>query len=233
MTSDHRPGPATDPGPDVGPAGATRADVEAELAAYYQEESGLRHGRPVEGRRADARDRALAGVLAPLRGRLLLDLGSGPGRDTAALREAGHEVVAVDLAPANARAAGAPALVASAVELPLADGSVAGVWSMSALMHVPTVAIGAALRELARVVAPGGPLVLGTWGGPDREERLLNPELGLPRLFSRRSDPVWRRLLEREVGRVERFESWTDVGADDWRYQFVEVRTGAGGRAGS
>ena len=101
-------------------------------------------------------------------GRTALDAGCGTGRALPHLRAAvgpGGRVVAVDLTPemlAAARARGrhrhALLALADARQLPLAAGSVDGAFAAGLLPHLPDPAGG--LADLARVVRPGGRLVL-------------------------------------------------------------------------
>ena len=106
--------------------------------------------------------------LAPQR---ILDAGSGPGRDGAALmrRYPGAGVVAVDsalpLLPRRKIFRRTPAAVCGAMErLPFADASFELAWSNMALHWVGEPI--AALRELERVLAPEG-LVMFSTLGPD------------------------------------------------------------------
>lgn len=199
--------------------------VEAELAAYYDNEGDGRLSRPMDSQRLAARERFLESLAAGPR-RRVLEVGSGPGRDAIAFLEAGHWYVAVDLSIEHARrcrATGASVVLASARRLPFTDASFDALWSMSTLMHVPESAIGSALAELARVLAPGGTAAIGVWGGVDVEAYSPeNREAGrAPRLFSRRSDERWRSMLA-TLGIVEAFETWGDDA--EFRYQWAVVR---------
>lgn len=199
--------------------------VEAELASYYDREGDLRLSQPVDPQRLAARERFLAS-LAAVHPRRVLEIGSGPGRDAVAFLEAGHRYVAVDLSIEHARrcrATGAAVVLASARVLPFADASFDALWSMSTLMHVPESAIGAALAELARVLAPGGTAAIGVWGGVDVEAHSPEDRAAgrAPRLFSRRSDDRWRSMLA-ALGTVEAFETWGDDA--EFRYQWAVVR---------
>ncbi|MGH9212117.1 MAG: class I SAM-dependent methyltransferase [Acidimicrobiales bacterium] len=119
-----------------------------------------------------ARERFVEAARSGARGRRVLEVGTGPGRDAVALVEAGLAVVGVDLSfghAARAASRGLSITVASARRLPFATGSIGAVWSMSTLMHVPGVAIESVMHEIARVVVPGGTVAIGVWGGPDTE----------------------------------------------------------------
>ncbi|MCX5403342.1 methyltransferase domain-containing protein [Streptomyces sp. NBC_00335] len=101
-------------------------------------------------------------------GQRALDLGCGSGRALPALRAlvgARGTVIGVDLTHAMLTAAaragrGGPArlLLADCGRLPLPAGAVHGIFAAGLLDHLPHP--GAALREWARVTAPGGELLL-------------------------------------------------------------------------
>lgn len=198
--------------------------IERDTARYYDAEEG-REGRPLDPRRIAVRDRHIRAAVADPRERPALEIGTGPGRDALALIDAGLRVVGVDLSlghAARASAAGVTMTVASARALPFATSSIGSLWSMSTLMHIPDVAIEAAMLEIARVLAPDATVAVGVWGGPDVEHFSevdpASPSTGR-RLFSRRSEGRWRSLLE-IVGRIDDFEVWEDDSADDAAFRY-------------
>jgi ubiquinone/menaquinone biosynthesis C-methylase UbiE len=97
--------------------------------------------------------------LAPAPGRLTLDVASGEGRMARALRDAGHTVLAIESSPTLVRAARKAdprmeVLRANVTRLPMgAEIADLAVCSM-ALMDFDD--LGGALREIARVLVPGG-----------------------------------------------------------------------------
>jgi SAM-dependent methyltransferase len=93
----------------------------------------------------------------------VLDAACGTGRHAAYLVAAGREVIGVDssepmLARARAKLPGADLRVGQLAALPLADGAVTGAVCALALSHLPE--LGPAVAELARVLRPGGRLVV-------------------------------------------------------------------------
>jgi SAM-dependent methyltransferase len=200
--------------------------AERETARYYDAEEG-REDRPLDPRRVAARDRFIDAVHAASAGRTgpVLEIGTGPGRDALALAEAGLDVIGLDRSIGHASRAGArgvTAIAASARSLPFASGAVGALWSMSTLMHIPHVAIDGAMREIGRVLAPGAPVAIGVWGGPDLEHLSGEDAAGAPRrLFSRRSAPRWRSLLA-HVGRIDDFDVWEppDGAPDDDAFRY-------------
>jgi SAM-dependent methyltransferase len=108
----------------------------------------------------------------PLAGRLLLDVGGGPGYFADAFRAAGAAYYAVDsdVGELSARGAAGPGTVlGSGMRLPVHDGAVDVCYSSNVLEHVPDPWRMAA--DMVRVTRPGGTVFLsftawlGPWGG--------------------------------------------------------------------
>ncbi|KIS28438.1 SAM-dependent methyltransferase [Arthrobacter sp. SPG23] len=166
----------------------------------------------------------------------VLEIGTGPGLDGLSFVQAGIHYTGVDLSEEQVRIATAKGLnvsVASARNLPFADGVFPALWTMSTLLHIPNTDIDDVVGELVRVAAPGAPIAVGLWSGDDEE--VLNPEdvIQPPRFFSRRSDPALQRIFGRH-GEVEEFVTWPEgtgaesgPGAGHWtqHYQFLVLRT--------
>lgn len=112
-------------------------------------------------------------------GTRLLDLAAGSGGVALAAAERGAEVLAVDASMrmvdrtrARARQAGVGARVRSEVmdgtALALADGGFDAAISVFGVVLFPDAARG--MREMARVVKPGGRVAVVTWTAPERYE---------------------------------------------------------------
>jgi demethylmenaquinone methyltransferase/2-methoxy-6-polyprenyl-1,4-benzoquinol methylase len=152
--------------------------------------------------------RALVDVIAPRAGMRILDVATGTGMIAFALASRGAEVVGLDqseamLERARARLERSPALapritflVGEAEALPFADGEFDALSFSYLLRYVDDRA--ATMRELSRVVRPGGRIAMLEFGVPgDPVLRALwraHTRLGLP-------------LLGRAVSRA-----WYDVG---------------------
>jgi SAM-dependent methyltransferase len=115
-------------------------------------------------------------LLAARPGPALLNAGAGQGTFSQLLESRGFEVTSVDPSPAAVdllrRRVRGPVLAASAGELPFADGSFDGAVLGEVLEHIEDDV--AALREVARVVRPGGVVAASvpanpTWFGPSDE----------------------------------------------------------------
>ena len=152
---------------------------------------------------------ALVAAIAASPGERILDVATGTGMVAAALaRRYGAQVVGLDqspemLAAARARLERSPALRVTLVEgqaerLPFADGEFDHLTFTYLLRYVDDAA--ATLRELARVVAPGGRIASLEFGVPGRE-----PWRALWRAYVGLGLPAAGRLISREWYEVGRF----------------------------
>jgi ubiquinone/menaquinone biosynthesis C-methylase UbiE len=117
----------------------------------------------------DAAERALVGRRHKP-GSEVLDVGTGAGRVALALARLGFRATGIDLSPAMVAAARAAAArlqldaafaEGDATALPFADARFDGaIFACNGIGHLPRPAMGACLRELARVVRPGGVVIL-------------------------------------------------------------------------
>jgi SAM-dependent methyltransferase len=131
----------------------------------------------------------------------VIDLGCGPGLLTRHLAELGLTTVGVDVSPEMLRIAanhnpGTELIEASLTELPVADGRAGGVFCWYVVHHVPDEALGQAFAEVARVLRPGGQLMLGGHVG-DGTHLKTEGYGGLPMhvLFARRSIDAYAELV--------------------------------------
>ncbi|MFI5617032.1 class I SAM-dependent DNA methyltransferase [Streptomyces sp. NPDC051567] len=106
-------------------------------------------------------------------GRAVADLGCGPGRVTAHLDGLGVRAFGVDLSPAMVAVArrSYPGLrfeVGSMTALDVADGVLGGVLAWYSTVHTPPGALPELFAEFARVLAPGGYLLVAFKAGDER-----------------------------------------------------------------
>ncbi|MER7665830.1 class I SAM-dependent methyltransferase [Streptomyces sp. NPDC096193] len=151
---------------------ATRAAYDAIAPTYAQMFHDTLSDRPLE--------RALLGAFAELvrtngDGRVA-DLGCGPGHVTAHLHTLGLNAFGVDASPAMVELAreahpGMRFEVGSMAALDIEDGALGGVLSRWSLIHTPPQDLPAVLSEIARVLAPGGHVLIEfpATDGPDNE----------------------------------------------------------------
>lgn len=156
-------------------------------------------------------------------GDAVLDAGCGTGRALSALRDAvgpAGAVIGVDLTPAMLEASvragrdrAGVLLLADVARLPLRSGSLDAVFAAGLIAHLPEPAEN--LRELARVVRPGGQLALfhpiGRAALAARQGRQLTGD-------DLRAEPNLRRLLD---GSGWRMVSYAD---EDARFLALAVR---------
>ncbi len=117
------------------------------------------------------------------RGRPTADVGSGSGRDVAWLQRQGFPAVGLEPSAgmiAESRAA-YPGIEVRAAALPelngVADASFDNVLCMAVLMHVPAAELISATINLARIMRPGGRLIISYRTPPPEGERALDGRL--------------------------------------------------------
>ncbi len=93
------------------------------------------------------------------------DVGCGPGRITAHLRQLGVDAFGIDLSPGMIKVArrdhaGLRFELGSMTDLDLGDGSMAGLVAWYSLIHIPDAEVGTVFQHFHRVLQPGGPLLL-------------------------------------------------------------------------
>jgi SAM-dependent methyltransferase len=151
----------------VDPLDATRRSYDAVAETYAKLFGDELAGKPL--------DRALLAAFAETVSGPVADLGCGPGHVTAYLHRLGCEAFGVDLSPemvAVARRA-YPALsfsVGDLTQLDITSGSLGGIVAFYSIIHLPLDRLPVALAEFARVLAPGGRVLLAFQTGAD--ERL-------------------------------------------------------------
>lgn len=112
-----------------------------------------------------------APLLAGLTGRIV-ELGAGGGKVGGALPP---DALALDWAPESLRDAKRPRIVADARRLPFRDASLDALVAIHVLGHWPHADREAAAREWARVLRPGGALVLEAFAAGDAREGAGRP----------------------------------------------------------
>ena len=150
-----------------------------------------------------------AARLAP--GARVLDVGCGPGRDTAELRMLGLNAVGFDRSRGmvvQARQRGElPLLLGDMRCLPVPDGALDGLWCCAAFLHIPKRDGLAVLHEFRRALRRGGILYLSVKQGDG--ERWHAGEYGLQRFFAYYQPGELDALLGEAGFAIA--ESWTDA----------------------
>ena len=210
-------GEACDAGPDLRlPAdGESVARAYDERAAEYLEVAG-------DLGLMDPRDRELIRRWSDETPGMLLDVGCGPGHWTAFLRgddgagpDTGREVEGIDLSAAFIHGARVryPHLTfhrGSFRTLPQASGTVGGILAWYSVIHTPPAELTEVFAEFARVLAPGGSLLLGYFVGEPRAAfaHAVAPaffwtaEALSPLLAATDLELQWSEAREREPGEI-------------------------------
>jgi SAM-dependent methyltransferase len=187
-------------------ASRTRESYD-ELAATYTERLFTElAGKPL--------DRHLLNRLAEdVRGHgLVADLGCGPGHVARYLHDQGVRMLGIDLSPrmidsARQRSPDIEFRVGDMRALDLPDAALAGIVAFYSLIHIDEHEMGATLRELRRVLAPGGLLLVAFHIGEETVHRdeLWGHPVSLDFRFLMPS-PMVARLIEAGFAVLERVE---------------------------
>jgi SAM-dependent methyltransferase len=132
------------------------SDVAGEYAEKFFDELAY---KPLDRDLLDRLIRAV-GPLGPI-----CDIGCGPGQIAHYLKDHGAEALGVDLSPNMVDAArklnpSIPFLQGNMLALDLPEASWGGIAAFYSLIHIPRPLLGDALRELRRVLRPGGLLLM-------------------------------------------------------------------------
>ncbi|MCU1391297.1 MAG: class SAM-dependent methyltransferase [Ilumatobacteraceae bacterium] len=158
---------------DVTHLSRTQATYDAVAEVYAERIGGELENKPL--------DRGLLLAYAELvnegGGGPVADIGCGPGHVTAHLAGLGLDAFGIDLSSGMLAVARAnhPQLrfeQGSMLALPLADGQLAGIVALYSIIHMPADRLPTAFAEFARVLAPGGHLLLAFQAGDDDHTHL-------------------------------------------------------------
>ncbi len=161
-------------------------------------------------------------------GTLVLDLGAGPGFDSAELRKRGFEAISVDLSlgmlRAGVREFPGPRVQSDLRRLPFPSCSVCGVWANASLLHLSRAEVSLALREIRRVLRPSGVLYMSVKRGSGAEWE--SERYGRPRWFQYWSESELDAALQ-AVGFCVNAAWVNETRRDTWLIRLASVERAA------
>lgn len=116
----------------------------------------------------------------------ILDVGSGPGRDSLLLKEKSLDVTCLDASEAMVKLCqekGLDAVLGDFNAIPFEDNLFSGIWAYTSLLHTPKSEVDKSLREIKRVLKSDGIFGLGLIEG-EAEEYRESSGVNMPRWFS-------------------------------------------------
>lgn len=134
-----------------------------------------------------------------LPGDRILDLGSGPGRDSQYFKERGLNPLCFDFSPEMIRLCqekGLEAQIGDLENLPFDDCTFDGVWAHTSLLHMPKAKFHPVLARINSVLRPNGMFYLGMKEGQFEGWIESDKYSGSKRFFALYSDQELRKELE-------------------------------------
>ncbi|WP_123533670.1 class I SAM-dependent methyltransferase [Halosimplex salinum] len=164
-----------------------------------------------------------SGLGAPAARPRVLDVGCGPGWESAAFDEHGFDPVSFDLTgrfleQARERVPDAAAVRGDMRALPFADASFDGLWACASLLHVPESEVPATLADFERVLTDGGVVLVSLKRSTSGDDGLRgSPYDDDERHFERYEPETVTRLFEDAGFAVRSVDTSDDSDThDDW-----------------
>lgn len=151
----------------------------------------------------------------------IIEIGSGAGKDAAALIKIGYEYTGTDaskglITVAQQRNPGATFINKSVDELDFSENNFDGFWTAATLLHIPKDRIDTALQSINRVVKPKGVGFISMKAGSGEK---IDPETG--RWFSYYSQKEFSKVLARNEFKI--IDQETRQGEKDlWLVYYVK-----------
>ncbi len=147
------------------------SEIKKNLATAYDQQSYARDESPVQDWKVAEREVFLAHLQNEEK-QTLLEVGAGPGKDGLFFQQQGLKTLSTDLSPESVRICrlkGLNAEVMSFDNLEIPDEEFDAVWALNCLLHIPKSELLSVLKEIKRVMKPGGLFYMGVYGGQDSE----------------------------------------------------------------
>lgn len=149
-----------------------------------------------------------------LKGKNILEIGCGPGRDARLLTDRGYHVTGLDLSEklveiARSRVPEAAFLVADMLTLPFEDNSFDGIWSAATLHHLTIEDMKVAIKEMYRVLKNGGAAFVSTKAGDGMDIAKEEEFDGSERFFNYTDQETCAKLFVDAGFRIHSIETYT------------------------
>jgi SAM-dependent methyltransferase len=142
-------------------------DIKLQLSHYYDTYASARNLSPRDPWKCNIRT-YFKDFLISRKIRNILEIGAGTGQDSEFFLQAGLQVTSIDFSEESVllcRKRGIHALVMDFYHMTFNDHEFESLYAFNCLFHVPSADTGAVFKELARVIRPGGFLLIGQRGG--------------------------------------------------------------------
>jgi cyclopropane fatty-acyl-phospholipid synthase-like methyltransferase len=174
----------------------------AVLAQSYDAAVETRDSNPPDPWKLDE----LAGFLNRLpAGSSVLDLGSGPGTLAVVMRDAGMDVTAVDLSPANVAACRSKGFDAEVVDF--MSGTLGGpfdaIVAMNTLLHVPKASLADVFQRISDALGSGGLVFVSVYGGKSGEGVWSDDTYRPRRFFATYDDDEFRGIQTPGLSKID------------------------------
>lgn len=147
------------------------SNIKDTLREAYDKFAQDREKGEIQDWKIEIRDKFLARLKAESKN-TLLEIGSGPGRDSKFFQESGLQVTAVDLSGEMVRLCREKGIKAHQLDfyrLSDLNETFDGIWALNCLLHVEKKNLGLVLEEIKKVLKPEGLFFMGVYGGKDSE----------------------------------------------------------------
>ncbi|MGR9050975.1 class I SAM-dependent methyltransferase [Halobacillus faecis] len=175
-------------------------NLKKNLTVAYDRQSKQRNQSPTQDWKIDER-MAFLQRLRDEEKQSLLEIGSGPGKDSLFFSREGLDVYATDLSEEmveHCREKGLKADVMSFDDLQFPEESFDAVWALNCLLHVPKENLPEVLRGIRSVLKKDGLFYLGVYGGISHEGIWQGDFHEPKRFFSFYEDNILESLLSTE-----------------------------------
>lgn len=203
------------------------AQIINELRGVYDQDAPRRNKRTPAAWRESIRSDYLGQLQAEGKNKLL-EIGAGPGNDSAYFALHGLQIVATDLSPGMVELCqqkGLEAYVMDFLNLDFPANSFDAIYAVNCLLHVPKPDLPTVLKAIRRILKKDGVFLLGLYGGIERDGPWENDRHEPKRYFALYPDASIQKIVK-QFFTLERFETieTDDSGNPDMHFQLMILR---------